>query len=92
MADRKWAGVCGQKGQQMSPELRAAARARCVAATDDAEAFIRTARLDLTVALDALDAADQRIAELVTLVGRLAERVHSQSEKLSRRAEKRTIP
>jgi|HubBroStandDraft_4_1064222.scaffolds.fasta_scaffold1088139_1 hypothetical protein len=70
----------------MSPDERVAARARCAAATDDIEML---ARLDLTAALDALDAADRRIAELAALVLKLAERVHSQSEKLGRRAEKR---
>ncbi|HEX4591507.1 MAG TPA: hypothetical protein VH120_16340 [Gemmataceae bacterium] len=39
--------------------------------------------------LNALAAAERRIGELMLLVHRLAERVHSQSEKLSRRAEKR---
>jgi hypothetical protein len=72
----------------MSPDQRAAARARCAAATDAIETI---ARRDLTAALDALDAADRRIAELVTLVLKLAERVHSQAEKLSRRAEKRSV-
>jgi hypothetical protein len=69
----------------MSPEERTTARARCAAATDAIEAL---ARRDLLAALAALDAADRRIAELETLVLKLAERVHSQSEKLGRRAEK----
>jgi hypothetical protein len=72
----------------MLPEERAIARARCAAATDAIEAL---ARRDLLAALDALDAADRRIAELVTLIHKLADRVHSQSEKLGRRAEKRPV-
>jgi hypothetical protein len=87
----------------MSPDRYAAIRARCAAASGNDEAFAphdqcdcadcrfgRNARRDLTAALDAIAAADRRIDELVSLVHRLAERVHSQSEKLSRRAEKRS--
>jgi hypothetical protein len=70
----------------MSPDQRAAARARCAAATGDYQAFA-----DLMMALDAIDAADRRISDLEALVHRLAERVHSQSEKLSRRAEKQPV-
>jgi hypothetical protein len=60
-----------------------------VAATDNLDSLDRR---DLTAALDALDTADRRIAVLEILVQKLAERVHSQSEKLSRRAEKRSVP
>jgi hypothetical protein len=57
-----------------------------MAATGNVETLVRR---DLIAALDALDAADQRISELASLALKLAERVHSQSEILSRRAETR---
>jgi hypothetical protein len=72
----------------MSPEQRSAAQARCAKLTVSIDTLDRR---DLAAALDALDAADRRIAELETLVHRLAERVHSQSEKLGRRAEKPSV-
>ncbi|HEX4590901.1 MAG TPA: hypothetical protein VH120_13275 [Gemmataceae bacterium] len=85
----------------MGPDQWAEMRARCEAASGIAETFAphqscdcvdcrfgRNARLDLSAALAALAAADRRIEELVSLVHKLADRVHSQSEKLSRRAEK----
>jgi hypothetical protein len=86
----------------MGPDQWAETRARCEAASAKAETFAphhlcdcadcrfgRNARLDLLATLNALAAAERRIGELMLLVHRLAERVHSQSEKLSRRAEKR---
>jgi hypothetical protein len=73
----------------MSPDQRKTARARCEAigpATADSAAENRA---DLMAALNALDAADEVIAEWKALIDALSERVHSQSEKLSRRAERR---
>jgi hypothetical protein len=73
----------------MSPDQRRAARARCDAGSDGIVPKIAAEiRVHLLNALDALDAADQVVVEGQALIHALAERVHSQSEKLSRRAER----
>jgi hypothetical protein len=50
--------------------------------------FFCAARTDLPAALDALDSADRRIAELESLVASQAERIAAQSALLARKAEK----
>jgi hypothetical protein len=81
------------KGFDMTPEHRQAARARCEATeTVPTAESAALARADLLAALDALDAADEGISEFRSLIDSLAERVHSQSEKLSHRAERKPPP
>jgi hypothetical protein len=72
----------------MSPEQRTTARARCEAVGPLSAETAAVIRVDLAAALDALDAAERVVAEWKSLIDGLAERVHSQSEKLSRKAER----
>ncbi len=56
--------------------------------TDEDGDFVAHARTDLPAALDALDAADTRIAELEAMIKQLSERCAAQAELLGKRAEK----
>jgi hypothetical protein len=55
--------------------------------SDCDDRFVIAARTDVPALLDHADAQDRRIAELEALVRSLSERVHKQSELLSKRAE-----